>query len=367
MAGKRSRVLHDNAESGRLRLALLKENFQYRDFFEANRGRMQIAYRAIREANRRKLSWGPPEVPWVDRDGNVVSTGTRKELQGWFHSRLREDFGIERPPFYFDAAAAGPLLSAEDALSVLDPKGNLDVIPEAVLSRMFHSPAIWQIRRDLSSPTEISNMDLSTLDRRGNPGPVVRRKGDPPPDPPLSGLRPFERLLLVDLRRKRADLLAEFAATLDSVEEYRKKTGEPEWIESYSTWKPDTTRSRIETRRNLKIYRLWREGEPFTKISKKLNISLEMTKGGFYRVFEQIQNRPYNPGNDRPKRKIILRGEVNPCPSCPSYSSCVRVCHAANLYANQESNFSSLDLTRMAFRRKMPRTMDKTMKRPPAP
>jgi hypothetical protein len=149
--------------------------------------------------------------------------------------------------------------------------------------------------------------------------------------------------LLIDLRKRKSQLVAEFKAFLDRVEVWRGDL--PEWMgtlrprDDYDRW--DFDRSRKVAWLNLKVYKRylqkWEfefEEERRNKITKKRltfnRIALELgikegyAKQCFYRAYKQIHGVPYNKDHfvDVLKLRIDAQQVPQSCADCPARSTC---------------------------------------------
>jgi len=298
-ANKNIHAIHgDDVELASLRLALLKENFLYRKFIEENRERVWDTYREWRKAEKERYRGKERRIEPI-----LVELFDQRELLTWFCNRLRDDFGIVQSLVIWTTGDADYELTADESLDLLDPVKDLESIPkkkrETALRTMFFTWGILQLRGDdeyQKGPYEWASVPIGWLNARDKP--IAKEFGgylkEPIPEP-LSGLRPHERALVVDHRKKKAQLLEEFEAFLGAVEFSRKYCSKPEWIVSYSTWKPDTTRTRAEAWQHLCIWKLRRLKKGFPGISREIGIPSENAKKSFYRAYELIEGRKYDP------------------------------------------------------------------------
>jgi len=135
-------------------------------------------------------------------------------------------------------------------------------------------------------------------------------------------LKNHERLLKVDLRKSKKNLVEEFKGFLNNIHTDRKiytdkkisiskstvlaKEVAVAWDsfqkrkqESFKTWEQDNSRIRKEAETQLKVWDLWKQGKGFKKISKELerqgiDITVDSTKQAFHRAYEQIYNKKYD-------------------------------------------------------------------------
>lgn len=359
-----------DVESASLRLAFLKENFRYRKFIEENRDRILCAYREWRSA---VLDGRAPKIPAVNRLGKEIPLEDMFKgfveavsyTHVWFHKCLEEDFGIVNPPFGVSMLSADcrrAVLTPEESLDLLDPMKDIENVPkerreaalrgmfsacgirhvvhndeEALLRRMLPGLGIRQTVQDdenREGSTEETSISVFELEQRekqqrryeaitsGGVSPWFKGKLVPFP---LSGLLPHERLLVVDLRKKKSELLEEFGAFFDRVKYHRENTRDSEWGKNYSRWELDTTRSRDEANRHLEVWRLRRQfpKPSFPEIAKKLRITPAAAKKSFYRAIELITGRRF----DREAwDKERAEKPSKTCASCPQREGCKDPC-----------------------------------------
>lgn len=270
---------YDDVELASLQLAFLKENSRYRKFIEENRGRVLSAYREWRSA---VLEDRAPKIPSVNRLGEEIpladmAKGFVEEVaytHVWFHKRLEEVFGIVNPPFdVFMLSADGrcEVLTADESYDLLDPMKDIEIVPkercetalrgmfsacgirhvvhndeEALLRRMLPGLGIPQAVQDdenregSTEQASISVFELEQREKQQRQFEVIASGGTPPWFKgkltlfPLSALLPHERLLIVDLRKKKTQLKKEFEAFLDRMKYHRENTRDSEWGKNYS-------------------------------------------------------------------------------------------------------------------------------------
>jgi hypothetical protein len=312
------------------------------------------------------------------------------DVHVWFHKRMEEDFGVVNFPFNVSMRAAGgrrEVLTPEESLDLLDPMKDIESVPnerrEAALRIMFSARGIRQVvhiadaaifRREVpyfcdqqtinnneddgevSEEASISVFDLEqrekqqrlfqiTSDEELEKKPPQWFKGKLSPYP-LSALLPHERLLIVDLRKKKSELLKEFGAYFEEVIHHRKYTKDSEWKRSYSWWKLDTKRSREEARRHLEVWKLRRQRKGYAKIAMVMRMKTDAVKKSFYRAFELIEGRIYQPESFRQSYWEIKKEELRRiCATCPDHpnkgGSCKELCPDVLPFVTQDKKSSS--------------------------
>lgn len=153
-----------------------------------------------------------------------------------------------------------------------------------------------------------------------------------------SYLKPSERLLRVDLSRKKSELLAEFKAFLDQVDRFRKADTLPkEWADNYQTWTPDTSRERAEAWDQLKVWRMRKERYSFSEIARAMEITQDAAKKAFYRAYERTQGRAYEPDRYRKDgQKMNTWDMAKTCQTCPDRRTCSELCPEIMRYVDQD-------------------------------
>jgi hypothetical protein len=273
-------------EEWRLRLALLKESSAYRAFWD------ELGHRG-------------PEL-----------TGDKLAE---FNGLLREQFGI-------DIGGYLPLFRRDEWFDRLNPYKMNDQLTV----RFFYPPP------------PISQVVSQPYDR-----PEEHRHCTAPPSKELGNeLKPSERILRVDLSRRRSELLQEFTLFLDRVEAHRDGSDVSEaWALNYAKWEPDNSRFRTESWQTLQVWRLRRQRKTYREIAKSLKIGLQAAKMAFRRAYELIEGRAYEPSNFRRENLPISKKElVRTCETCPIKSTCTDLCPDVLSFANQD-NIALRELT----------------------
>ncbi len=283
-------------EDWRLRLAPIKESAGYREFWAEYAPKARQAYEETEELNRELQSaTSDAEISAAfELHKEAVSTLTD------FNSRLHA-FGLQ-----------GPYCAA---LTALDPR--TDDIPEKLPLLFCEHPATMQVE---------------------TPGaPLEGRAGTPLKRVP-EALKPSERILKIDLSRKRGELVEEFKRYLDTVEYYRTSEDVPEaWRKNYEQWEPDRSRFRAEAWQALKVYRLRRNRKSYLEISRTLEIKVPAAKKAFRRAYELIENRPYDKAYFRREVQLVRLPELQKtCDTCPAREACEELCPDVLAYCQQD-------------------------------
>ncbi|MCF8077151.1 MAG: hypothetical protein K9K63_06080 [Desulfotignum sp.] len=154
----------------------------------------------------------------------------------------------------------------------------------------------------------------------------------------LDELKPHERLLKIDLSRKKRDLLNDFKKYLDNVDRLRGSDDLPkEWADNYQTWTPDTSRERAEAWDQLKVWRMRKERIPFSEIARAMKITQDAAKKAFYKAYERTQGRAYEPDRYRKDgQKINTWDMTKTCQTCPDRQTCTELCPEILRFADQD-------------------------------
>jgi hypothetical protein len=207
-------------DTARLKLALLKENFEYRAFFE----KFIHSWALLDDLNGSFPLFPVPLFPA-------------------YHF---EKFGLPGVRFLVGA----PYWN--DVLDLLNPckEVNFDSKKEKkILSRVFYFHSIFQIEFDGREIEGLASIPLEAIERK-------KRK-------------PSERMFIADLSKKKKQLLREFGEFIDVACDQ-------------SNLKPDKSRFRAEAWTHLKVWKLRKKRLPFSKIAEQLNLTEDYVKKSFY-------------------------------------------------------------------------------------
>jgi hypothetical protein len=268
----------------KLAIACLKENFEFLDFWEKHG---QAAREALKVYSRYQDNGGDPDPgQWPPETWKAVEALTL------FSSGL----------YAFGWSIPGRPGGWESCLNALDPGQE---IPDKTPMDSTERPALIQV--DTGAPREARFIATDKLP-----------------------LKDSERVLRVDLSRKKADLLADFKAFLNQVDENRKSDDMPgSWKEHYQTWEPDRSRERAEAWHQLKVWRMAKELFSYSDIAKSLKITQDTAKKAFYKAYELTQGRPYDRERYREYRqKLNTWGLTKLCQTCPKKRTCSIPCPA---------------------------------------
>jgi len=301
-------------EKASLQLAYLKENFKYQEAFKKFKGFFQ-------DRN-------------TPRENGQENPCSFFEFVRCLSSLYR--FGIS-------PKSVGLLYLAtdHDLLKLLDPACELDTPDKyvrACLSVMFEPVGITQIYPPFTDQEHVVGCESQAIQ-----------------DIEDLKLKPFERLLKVDLRVKSSQLSKQFNGFLRITSVHHKVVRKVGWIkafkslrqwvsreafESHSHWNIDNSREREEAWQQLKIWKLKKNHKSFTEIAKELNITPDTAKHAFYKAYERSQNKKHDPDIIREKfskvRKETFDGICASCPNKGNYPDCIETCPDALQYIDQD-------------------------------
>jgi hypothetical protein len=265
-------TLPDDEDESLLRLAFLKERASWRNFLDQSWDTVIEADRSNSELIAAHPKGAPPDSA-ADPRGYWPRVKKNDDILRAFVRRCRDEFEIQDRTLVATVYAHTEvgygihdriILSAE-ALSVLDPAANEGSISERakrdVLPRLFFSYGIRQLPPSSDGGLWPVGWDPSLKSRP----------------------EPHERILKVNLSKKRAQLEAEFAAFLDHEEASHNAPF-------------DRSRFRDKAWTHLKVWRLRRQipKPSFPEIAKKLRITPAAAKKSFYRAFEIIYGKRFD-------------------------------------------------------------------------
>jgi len=246
-----------------LRLALLKESRAYRAFWAEHGPRALEAWRGLPE----------------NEAGDELAD---------FNGILWHEYGL-RPP------------DTEAAWLALDPK---EEAPEPLPLRFHEPPPVVEVCTD-------------ALPAEGQTRIPIERIPE--------ALAPSDRILKIDLSRKRGELIEEFKRFLDRASYFRTAEDCPApWKNNYDEWAPDNSRLRAEAWKALAVWRLRRKRKTYPEIAAALDLTVSAAKMAFRRAHELVEGAPYDP-EARPDE--IRLGELRKtCDSCPIRATCTEPC-----------------------------------------
>jgi len=292
------KVIDRTREEDLLRLALLKERAAYRAFWKEHGGEKVLKARECianffyaAGNNHGDGSGWHFDVSKCEPEFDIITR---------FKSGLYAKFSVN----YLE----GPTTPFEESFEALDPFNNKT--PTRVPFSFDDPPTIVEV----------------FLDEQGQP-PPLGENGYMPLELPL---QPSERLLKVDLSRKRSELLAEFTRFLDAVDCHRQPGVDLplRFRENYEQWGQDRTRFVKEAWTHLEVWRLRRQRHPFLEICRITGIKIDAAKKSFARAYELIEGHRYDHNRYRDLYREIVAPELRKtCSTCPERNTtCTDLC-----------------------------------------
>lgn len=265
----------EKVDEAKIRLAVLKENFEYQNFYDQF-------------------------MQWI-----------KKIPEGVWPGLGFNKFGLLGLRYLLPS----PAYKQEDLYKLISPWLEIEPFPEkilkSILPRLFYDPAVKMI--ELKGKR---NFDFEEV-RYVTPMWVVEEKG----------LKSSERIYLVDLSKKKSEIMEEFEEYINRA---LSKGAKKDWI-------PYNKRNRQETWTHLKVWKLRRQKKNFSEIAQMLGITIDATKKSFYRAYELTQQKRYDP--------IVLKKEIwlikkpslkKTCATCPDKKTCDTLCPDVLRYVDQD-------------------------------
>ena len=313
-----------------LKLALLKENFLYRQFYEELK---KDPYSKIPELIHADESF----KDFKDRLHNIWDTDGP-----YFSDWLKKtgDMGNLRirRGFVFRAFYNRP----EELTEFLDPSKRIqhkvyppDEDPEeiATIENFFYE----RVLPELFSPEGITLLTTTSS------GLKIGFSWEFPVVGATAGLRlqPYERLLKIDFSKRKSELLRQFEAFIDTMEKMQQNyQGRDRKKRGYDAWAPDYSRQTDEIRTQIAIWKMRKERKSFAFIAEELKITEDLAKKHFYRAFELTQQKRYD--KDLYKRNNVIRISdlSKSCKNCldnpEKGGKCKEICPDVMYYVKQD-------------------------------
>jgi hypothetical protein len=248
-------------DTAKLRLALVKENFDFRRFFEKLRDDPYATCPELRKPNE------------IYEDYSTRVHLMEIKHYPFFAGQAR-NFGVNER-FLLWTQQGDPVVSLSEILDLLNPKKDLTHFAHTGLLNLL--PAMFYFR----GVSKISH-------RKG-----IVAFGQTPTEGETQ-LRPYELILEVDLRKRKAQLLDEFKEIIEKELEIWK-AGKGLKLGSYVNWSPTNSRERKEAMDQLEVWLLRKQKRSFQWIARTKGITEDLAKKRFYRAYELTQRKPYNP------------------------------------------------------------------------
>lgn len=295
-----------------LRLALLKESYPYRSYWLQYRKSILLAIEKINQfAN-------DPAKKCNETDGHSRAICKKKcIISKYCHesSKFLLDLGNE-----FEFVAFEFL---EKILPTLDPFNKEELPEDLYIVFTDRLPPITQVHLKENSPREFRH---GTFWKEGK-----------------SYLNPHQRMFIIDLTRRKGEILDCFEGYLNLVEELRDEAelfpevNDP-LFKNYAKWKPERNRKRdTETWTALKVWQLARNNKSFPEISRETGLKIETARKAFWRIFKLLEKDKHSKRVFNKKYAEIIKEDLKIiCDTCPQKKSCSTVCPDIMKYADQD-------------------------------
>jgi len=276
-------------KTAEIKLALLKENFVYQEFFrELNKDPSYIC-QEIRKPNESK-------------DEHYERVCQMEDAEKPFFGGYNKKFGVN-DKFFVDMQNFE--ISLKELLTLLDPKKEISEISSRKLLGMLPMLFIIPGIREIHTAQKIARYGENVQDG-------------------WTLLRPYERLLFIDLRKRKSQLIKDFKDFVEHELSLKKATNElrETWKKvddtfSYLLWEPENDRQREEAWSQLQVWRLRKQRKSFWWISKELGISEDLAKKRFYSAYEKILGEKYDPEYYRTTILTIKKADLlKTCDDC---------------------------------------------------
>jgi hypothetical protein len=285
----------DRLEWAELRLACLKENFQFRRFYERwKNGEIQADYEnePMMQNPYKKAAYKKAGIPLSYKQWSKHPLKT-----------LEAEFGIDTGMWQAKRNAR----DEKELIDLLNPYGEPPDELRELLPDIFYSYGI----RELMTIQQENQTERKALARECHD---VTGQIEPP--------KQHEALLLVNLRKSKKQLMTEFEAFLDLASD-----------------ELDSSRYRKETLKALEVWKLRRKRKSYFDIAQTLKLTPGAAKQAFYRAYELTQGYKYDPETFQyEKPKMVC------CETCPTRENCKDIkdfCPDALYYINQDQKSST--------------------------
>ena len=277
-------VFQEDLKWAKLKLALIKENFAYREFFK--------------QFKEYELQSEPGVWPGLGFN-NFGLVGLR--------------YFVGHPQYF-------------EIRDLCDPLKDINAFPEklikSVLPRLFYQNAVNSLEVK-GQPAEVNFEGY-----RSQPIENIARKG----------LNLYERIYKIDLRKKKSQILKELERYLDGA--YSRKEESETFDDKdklYYSWIAEKQRYREEGWNHLEVWKLRKQKKSFPVIAEILKISEDAAKKAFYRAYELTQKKRYDPQALRREIWLIRKEEIKrTCDACPERQTCITLCPDVLEFVNQD-------------------------------
>jgi hypothetical protein len=258
--------------TAKLKLALIKENFEYQEFFGQFRKdpKLFLSISPVPESDNPSVRKPTPLFTRAETDKEL------KDL-GYYFERFGLNPEVEKILWFL-------MWPFSEFLILIDPDKELEEVKNQDLVNaltLFFSPR--GIRKPLAGYEQCYFYDRSKIDFH-----ATRH---------WQKLQPYEHIFIVDLRKGKGQLKREFEKLINRErslhKNYIKEKPFYTFEKTYHEWRPEG-RERKEAWQHLEAWKLRGRGLNFKDISLKMKISEELAKKSFYRAFELTQFKEYD-------------------------------------------------------------------------
>jgi hypothetical protein len=257
-------------DEAKLRLALLKENFSYRAFF--------------------KKFKNSPELMMDQLNSYGIDSGILKSF------------------------ALPNKVTISEIVQLLDPNEELQnkqspFLIDHVLPQLFFQHAIQQI---IFSGAEGMKMEYDHSLQLGRNRDIV--------------LLPSERLLKIDLSKKREQIINEINSYLDLV------------LNKYT----DHSRKIQKAWEQLRVWKLRKKRKPFAEIALITGTTVDTVKKRFYKAYQRTQGKEYDKNLFRKETLFKEKSDLKKtCDTCSHRNECTVLCPEILEYVDQDTKQSA--------------------------
>jgi len=296
-----------NVQDAKLRLEFLKENFDFIDFFSKLQSNPKD-YLTINETIKKVYPSTRKTTPLFSR-----GSGNTKKYLGDYFNMFGLNPQIEKILWFLGCPFP-------DFLALFDPQKTFeDVTNEDIKNAL---PIIL-------TPCGIRRGTIP-----GYPISFVYGSEDLIPDTNVDSqqLAPYEHLLIVDMRKRKSQLIDEFKQYIENEYNIKSTSGAKNRLiyksdKTYESWEPTTERLRKEAEVQLQVWRMRKERWGYAEIGKKLSMNTDAARKAFYKAFERSQGRPFDVQSSHELLKDIeVSPPANNCTNCPDKATCVDLC-----------------------------------------
>ena len=169
-------------------------------------------------------------------------------------------------------------------------------------------------------------------------------------------LQPYEIALVVDTRGKTKNIIDSIKIYLkfpkkfnDVLKRASTLAGVPEDDIKRELdiviWEPDNARHRKEAWQHLEVWKARRKRKGFAEIAQELGYKTEdAAKKSFYKAYELSQGRDYDPEKLKPRIWRFEKEEVaRSCATCPDRATCTELCPDVLLYVDHDTKSSTTE------------------------